>query len=295
MKKLLTRLVANCLIPLLICIFLFVFASPSFGVATKRFGRTALIGGTKSVDNVPYASLSDGDLCITTTSAGIHYEHRFDSSSAAAESSPGIIKPDDAGASNGRWILEESGLKLETLNFTLMTAAPGTPCDGCIYFADNDTWDPANIAGTNNYYVIYDGASYIAIFDEDGTFFISSIAVPTLEGDELNDTSSPHTLIERELKSTKLSNAGAGAPKTYTMPEHTTQDTWNLIVVCEDAQNIIIDPHANDTYTLNGTAAAQDENILNEACTAGESIAIYSTEVGVYLESKYADWKEDTP
>ena len=187
------------------------------------------------------------------------------------------------------------GTTLPALGLELLTAAPASPVAGQVYYADNDTWDPSTIAGTNNYYCIYDGASYIAMWDEDGTFFFSSIAVPTLEGDELNDASSPHTLIEAELKNTKLSNAGAGAPKTYTMPEHTTQDTWNLIILCEDAQNIIIDPHANDTYTLNGTAAAQDENIVNEACTAGESIAIYSTEVGVYLESKYPDWEEDTP
>lgn len=185
----------------------------------------------------------------------------------------------------------------ESLDLDVLTAAPAVPEKGVIYRVDPASYDPCTIGGTTYYYIECTGVdpdTYVALWDEDGNWLIQSIAVPTLEGDELNDTSSPHELIEAELKNTKLSNAGAGASKTYVMPEHIAQDDWNLIILCEDAQNIIIDPHANDTYILNGTPAAQDENIVNEACTAGESIAIYSTETGVYLESKYADWKEDT-
>lgn len=192
----------------------------------------------------------------------------------------------------GNWVLK-------LLRLSPTTSEPDDEAVFDFIRADNDTWNPLSVGGTVDYLMICTAAgspgTYVGLIDETGKWLISSIGTPTLEGDEMDDTSSPHTVIEAELKNKKWSNAGAGAAKTYTMLEHTTQDDWFLTILCEDVQNIIIDPHANDTYTLNGTAAAQDENIVNEACTAGESIVLYSTEVGVYLESKYEDWKEDTP
>ncbi len=74
---------------------------------TTMYGRTALTGGTKSVDNIPYASLIDGVLCTVTTSSKVPSLYRFESSSAAAESSPVIIEPDDQ-TGNGRWELVSS-------------------------------------------------------------------------------------------------------------------------------------------------------------------------------------------
>ncbi len=74
------------------------------GAATKMYGRITLTGGTKSVDNIPYANLVDGDLCITVNSSKEFYLHRFESSSSAGESPPDIITPDDQ-AGNGRWEL----------------------------------------------------------------------------------------------------------------------------------------------------------------------------------------------
>ena len=75
--------------------------------ATKMFGRTALNGGTKSVDNIPYADLTDGDLCIVITDAKLTYFYRWEDSisNATAESVPALIKPDDVGANTGGWEL----------------------------------------------------------------------------------------------------------------------------------------------------------------------------------------------
>ncbi len=73
--------------------------------ATTMYGRTILIGGTTSVDNIPSAGLLDGDLCITITSGKILYYHRYESTSSTAESSPDVIDPDDNGAADGRWEL----------------------------------------------------------------------------------------------------------------------------------------------------------------------------------------------
>ena len=78
-------------------------------MATQMFGRTQLIGGTKSVDNLPYANLNDGDLCIVINSSKELYYYRFNASSGDAENSPDLIEPDDQ-AGNGRWELITSSV-----------------------------------------------------------------------------------------------------------------------------------------------------------------------------------------
>ena len=67
------------------------------------------------------------------------------------------------------------GTLLDELDRPSRTAAPGTPIDGALYHADNDTWDPATYAGTVDYWVVYDGASYIALWDDDGNWLIESL------------------------------------------------------------------------------------------------------------------------
>jgi len=79
-------------------------ASPIWAAATKMYGRDILIGGTKSVDNIPDAGLVTGDLCIVITAAKVTYFYRFNNDSAVGESVPEVIAPDDAGG-NGRWEL----------------------------------------------------------------------------------------------------------------------------------------------------------------------------------------------
>ncbi len=79
-------------------------------MATQMFGRINLTGGTKSVDNLPYANLNDEDLCIVINSAKQLSFYRFNASSSAAEDSPDIIEPDDQ-TGNGRWELLQSVIR----------------------------------------------------------------------------------------------------------------------------------------------------------------------------------------
>lgn len=199
--------------------------------------------------------------------------------------------PCQAGTLTVDGIVSSSSLRL-----TALSSEP-TEVVGQVYLATgSDGWDPAGTGETTNYYVLCTATdTYVPLLSFSGGWYAASVGMPTLEGDELDDTTSPHALIEAEIRNKKLTNAGAGAAKTYTMPEHTTQDDWNVMFMCEDAQNVKIDAHANDAYTLNGLAAAAGEDIVNEACVAGASIILYSTEVGVFLESKFAAWEEDTP
>jgi hypothetical protein len=47
---------------------------------------------------------------------------------------------------------------------------------GAFYWADNDTWDPASISGTDDYQVLWNGADFVPIQDINGNIFINSIS-----------------------------------------------------------------------------------------------------------------------
>jgi len=100
---------------------------------------------------------------------------------------------------------------LPAMAFTPLTAAPGSPVAGTWYYADNDTWDPITYAGTANYWVIYDGASYIGIIDEDGVWLISSLS---LGGIVLGDTT-PDAIGELGYASGKFLFFGANSEDLY--------------------------------------------------------------------------------
>lgn len=97
-----------------------VFASTSHAVATQMFGRSALTGGTKSVDNINIADLTDGDMCIVGLTSKVWYLYIWDSSvaNADADNSPISIQPDDAAAANGAWVQLISNRGISTLNIT---------------------------------------------------------------------------------------------------------------------------------------------------------------------------------
>jgi hypothetical protein len=76
-------------------------------VASNIYGAIALTGGTDgAVDSIKDEVIADGDMCIAIVGGATDacYIYTFDDSSATAESSPDVIKPDNAGG-NGRWIL----------------------------------------------------------------------------------------------------------------------------------------------------------------------------------------------
>ena len=71
------------------------------------WGRTALTGGTKAVDNIAYADISTGDLCIAVDSSKVLYFYRYNADSTAGEVSPETIEPNDQ-TGNGEWELVTS-------------------------------------------------------------------------------------------------------------------------------------------------------------------------------------------
>ena len=86
---------------LLMFSFLFIFAGQSYAVATKMYGRDALIGGTKSCDNILVPL--DGYLCQVVDSSGYYWLYVFDDASTETEADPWYADPDDETA--GDWVL----------------------------------------------------------------------------------------------------------------------------------------------------------------------------------------------
>jgi hypothetical protein len=94
-------------------------AAGAVGAATRMYGRTNLIGGTKSLDNILYSNLVDGDLCMIIDENGEIWFYRFDASSTAPETIPYTIKPDDSGTNDGRWLMAYG------IHFNTSPAGPG--------------------------------------------------------------------------------------------------------------------------------------------------------------------------
>jgi len=70
----------------------------------KVWAKLGLTGGTSDdLDGIPSASLTGDDFAIVNYLSS-SYNYQYSSSSSSAESSPDVIKPDDAGAT-GRWLL----------------------------------------------------------------------------------------------------------------------------------------------------------------------------------------------
>ncbi|NJB67490.1 hypothetical protein GGQ74_001130 [Desulfobaculum xiamenense] len=70
------------------------------------FNRSALTGGGMALDGISAAQLADGDKAFVD-SGGVHYAFLYNAASSAAESSPEVIAPDDAGGT-GRWLMQSS-------------------------------------------------------------------------------------------------------------------------------------------------------------------------------------------
>ncbi len=113
--------------------------------ALIAYHRTGLTGGTGSdLDGILYASCADLMKARVTVgnNPGMIYDYVFDVDNAGAESSPNIIKPDDAGAADGRWVLART---LLTANQLAAVTGAATPTGSNVFATMNDI--PSAVAG----------------------------------------------------------------------------------------------------------------------------------------------------
>lgn len=163
---------------LIIAILIILFtATMGWPAATKMYGRVNFIGGTKSVDNIAYADLVDGDLCLVVTDAKVFYLYRFESSSSAEENSPLVITPDDeAGA--GRWEIVSDFPTAITIGTAYIYRVGGTDVSDADVVDDltiTSTKKISNIITTEQLRLGYDATNYITVtvLDDGHTTFIT--------------------------------------------------------------------------------------------------------------------------
>jgi len=194
-------------------------------------------------------------------------------------------------------------LTLDLLNLSARSSAPGTPVSFKIYLADNDNWDPCDIAGTDDYYVVYTGSEYRAFLKGDGSIPVSSVELPSYAhwataDAKYNDTSTPHVLTVEEVKNGLITNAGAAEDKVYTFPA--AEMGFNGMGMVVAAYQMDFEPHSGEAFWLNGTQMAVDEHIQNTADTKGDVISFWSVETGdgtyeIFFKSDNSNWVEASP
>lgn len=99
-----------------ICLLILCFAGSAYALPTLRYERDATIGGTKSCDNIPYATLTDtatydGATCVVTTTAGVRSVYVWDATATAAEDDPWVLEADDDAGGDGRWEVTTSTVR----------------------------------------------------------------------------------------------------------------------------------------------------------------------------------------
>lgn len=116
-------------------------------MATKSiFAANAIIGATAgALDDIAYDSIKDEDLCIVIDAANLKsYFYAFDSSSGEDESSPDIIKPEDAGAEAGRWKLTTIQSSSESFMRTVLDASSIAEFLAALNLEYDHLWIPAS-------------------------------------------------------------------------------------------------------------------------------------------------------
>ena len=258
----------------------------SYCFANKFYPATALTGGgTGALDKLSVASLSDGDAAIVIlendgTYGNAVFIYAFDATSTTAESSPEYIRPDDYDTA-GVWELTNgifTGISIPAtatgpqLSYYLEDSDNGSNFVGWGSPASNNndlillipTADPlagqiitfavpASVTGSDGVArdsaqgsFAYPGASQTPVIDDPDNF-ASNFTGANLYGG---------TFIANTDGTAALPDAAVGMNFTY---------------VLEGANANIIDPDGTgtaDTITMNGLAAAQDENVVSSTSGA---------------------------
>ena len=171
-----------------------------------------------------------------------------------------------------------------------LTAEPTGEYVGTMLLADS-TWDPAGVGQDAIVLCTSTGdpGTWVALVGVDGTWY-TDIPLYVEQGATLEDTSSPHELTASEMMNTVISNADATGAEEYDAPAYSSGAGWNVIFICEEAQNMIVDPNGTEQWYLNGTQGTAGQNIGNTACTKGESMTCIGGIDTVYCKSGDSDW-----
>jgi len=158
-----------------------------------------------------------------------------------------VLDTDGDGAiSDESWTI--TGLTTGAFTGTARSSAPGSPVAGTWYYADNEAagWDPASIAGTVNYWVVYDGADYVAIIDEDGNLLIGGVRTKYIPIDS-TDADDVYTTTAADCGSI-ITNEGDDDALLINLHDEAVSGGNTCCITIKDVEGLVItiDPNGTD-------------------------------------------------
>jgi hypothetical protein len=166
-------------------------------------------------------------------------------------------------------VVEDTTPEFAYLDMTSRTSAPGTPIDGAIYKADNDTWDPITYAGVVDYWVMYDGVSYIGLWDDDGNFLISTIQAA---GNVIADADGI-VLTAAQMMST-IVMTGAGDVDIPADQCDSATGKWLIVKSTAAHLNSLTSNDASDLFVLSDGTELDAQDELDLAGAAGSQVTV---------------------
>jgi len=130
------------------------FFTQEANATVRMYGRTALTGGTNSVDNIPFAALNDNDLCIVITNTSLLYHYRFEASSTAAESLPDVIMPQSE-PETGRWLLVDPTDTFPSSGVSIVATSEVTASPTAAHMQTGRIYS-TSLTGTVQWYKLHD-------------------------------------------------------------------------------------------------------------------------------------------
>jgi len=161
-----------------------------------------------------------------------------------------------------------------TWNLTALTSEP-TEVVGRIYRADNDTWDPCGIAGTDDYFVICTAAdTYIALWDISGNFYFSSIRAAM----GLITKAANYTLTAPDMNGIVVVTATAEIQIPADQCDTATGKWITVKQTGAFAVDIAFLDASDDAYLSDGTAVEGTTNEIQTAGAAGNQVTLVCLE-----------------
>lgn len=251
---------------------------------------TCLSGGTTGcVDKIAIADIADGDIGIAVT-GNTAYIYQFNAASTQAESSPTYIRPDDY-ATAGVWHL---------VTMRAVASDTGRATTPCVSFYDADATDSdvngklclqctATGSGAEDCYLYAEtqraGVSTEQAQIGNGIGLTAPLKVLPISASCTVGSDCDGTSVQLAYGGAVLATAAI----TVTLPEIVSSPSAtqvrigaSICVIARDAgEALVIDPHANDSITLDGTKDTAGNNIT--ATGAGAFACLLAVEADNWM------------
>jgi hypothetical protein len=266
---------------LLACILLVIFYTVGWAASAKLSAITNLGAAPASTDEL-YLNDAGTEKALTIANLMLYLGAAHDTEAeltslfAAREiADAAIVKSDEAETLTANWVNTDNpwadnevadSLTLSLLKMTALTAEPSEVV-GEIYRADGDTWDPAGLGITDDYFVICTAAgtpgTFKALFDITGKWWVSSVEIPNgtdpdvdAAGEISNDTDGANETGDVSLRAYDGTNQFAFARKLHCI--HATAIKPNDWADTERDQFVIWSNESGMTFTITKIEAWSD-------------------------------------